>query len=246
MTVLLLTALLLSESSMPIPGMTGIVTEVSAQSDTEEAVPDTRTYPTLDGGTHGMWSPDKELTIVLFMDPNCGYGLNLVKALRDINLSPEKTDICVVTLSTGYPDFDKNSLNYIAKSCPDFSFCYCEGDALIRAQKACSQYSREWNRNTNQRTMVFTDKNGVVKDVQCGMTRADKDQLANLITSMGFGALIQQAPDSNTVECEVTYGHTNARQMLARIKEFRTGDDTWEWNSTNEKNLSPGITTADL
>ena len=64
--VLLLATLLLTNTGMPVPGMTAASSEVPAETNT----PDMQTYPLLGGGTHGMWSPDKELTVVLFIEPS--------------------------------------------------------------------------------------------------------------------------------------------------------------------------------
>ena len=182
-----------------------------------------------------MWSPDKELTIVVFIDPYCGIDYNLVKTLRDINFSWEKVDICSSNDTIYDKEFDRQSMESSQRHCPNITFCFCEGDDLTRAQLARRQYVNKWEKHSYTRTMVFTDKNGVVKDVPCDMKRADKDRIIDRIVSMGFGDLIQPQTDTREVECP--YGQTNAREMLARINQFRTGNDAWEWDSSTQRKV---------
>lgn len=153
-----------------------------------------------------MWSPDKELTIVVFIDPYCGIDYNLVKTLRDINFSWEKVDICCINDTIYDKEFDRQSMESSQRHCPNITFCFCEGDDLTRAQLARRQYVNKWEKHSYTRTMVFTDKNGVVKDVPCDMKRADKDRIIDRIVSMGFGDLIQPQTDTREVECEVPMG----------------------------------------
>ena len=44
------------------------------------------------------------------------------------------------------------------------------------------------------------------------------------------------APKASTIQMEVTFGQSEAREMLALINDFRTGDDAWYWknNQTQE------------
>lgn len=226
--VLLLVALLLSDPGMTVPGMAASTSEISAENNT----PDTQTYPTLDGGTHGMYSPDKELTIVLFIEPACHWDKELMSAFNKLNLSAEQTDICCINCR----NTDREKMEQFAKNYPNLTFCYCEGEDTSRADAARIRYCRMWTDdadNGNTPTMVFTDKNGVVQYVQGGIVNdpAEMDWIINLINILGYGHLLPQEAKGECIdgECNVTYGQTNARQMLARINDFRTGDDAWEW-----------------
>lgn len=225
---LLLVALLLSDIGMPVPGMAAGTSEISS----ENSTPDTQTYPLLNGGTHGMYSPDKELTVVLFIEPACHWDKELMSAFNQLNLSAEQTDIvCINARNTDRENIEKFANNY-----PNLTFCYCEGEDTSRADAARINYCQTWTDykdNGNTPTMVFTDKNGVVQYVQGGIVNdpAELDWIINLINVLGFGHLLPQEAKGACIdgECEVTYGQTNARQMLARINDFRTGDNAWEW-----------------
>ncbi len=49
---------------------------------------------------------------------------------------------------------------------------------------------------------------------------------------------VAAATDTYTdIDVKVRYGQTEARQMLTRINEFRTGSETWYWDSTNTKKI---------
>lgn len=57
-----------------------------------------------------------------------------------------------------------------------------------------------------------------------------------LITFTGYQP-VYAADTTETVVLNVTYGQTNARQMLSLINDFRTGDDAWYWDSTNTSKI---------
>ena len=44
--------------------------------------------------------------------------------------------------------------------------------------------------------------------------------------------------EGNTQEITVTYGQTEARTMFEMINDFRTGDDAWAWDESNENKIS--------
>ena len=45
------------------------------------------------------------------------------------------------------------------------------------------------------------------------------------------------AENIQTVYMDVTYGQTEARSMLDMINEFRTGNEAWVWNESNDKQI---------
>ena len=45
------------------------------------------------------------------------------------------------------------------------------------------------------------------------------------------------ADNIQTVYMDVTYGQTEARSMLNMINEFRTGNEAWVWNESNDKQI---------
>lgn len=57
------------------------------------------------------------------------------------------------------------------------------------------------------------------------------------IAETAQGSASAAGATTTDVEITVTYGQTEARNMLALINEFRTGSETWYWNSTNTEKV---------
>lgn len=224
--LLVIVGLLFSNMGIPVSG----AEEVTPDS------PDTQTYPTLDGGTHGMYSPDKELTMILYIDPTCAVDRSLLSALGKMNFSPDQVDICCINGRTldGY----KEGMEEMAEKYPDFTMCYYEGGVWTTMTNYMKKYTDA--SYPSLPFMVFTDKDGVVRYVQSGIYDypVTKDWVVELMHSLNYGDLIPlSSQETIEAECEVTYGQTNARQMLRRINEFRTGPDAWEWKPGNNVKL---------
>lgn len=63
-----------------------------------------------------------------------------------------------------------------------------------------------------------------------------------MLAMLAVPAFAQEAADGaeqelKTFSIEVTYGQTEAREMLEMINEFRTGDDNWEWNEDSTEKV---------
>ena len=70
-----------------------------------------------------------------------------------------------------------------------------------------------------------------------------------ILVTLAFGGLANSTPVE--VYVTVTYGQTEARNMLSMINDFRTGNDAWYWNSDNTTktvftNLQPLVYDYDL
>lgn len=267
---LLAAALLFSNIGMPVSGIaasasdvseggaTGKVTvepevtadpEVTAEPEATPDPPDNTTYLTVDGGEHGMYSPDKEMTIVIFCYPECSYAKLGLEVLGEMGLSSEKIDICCVD-AWNEGDEAKTGMQQFAEemALPNVTYCYCEEATKViegntfyyatEAKQALIQYTRKYAPHSalGSPTYVFTDKNGVVQHVQFGAL-VTSTEVIELMDSLGYGHLIPEEtrPKFVEAECEVTYGQTNARQMLSRVNEFRTGDNAWEYDYQGNK-----------
>lgn len=57
------------------------------------------------------------------------------------------------------------------------------------------------------------------------------------IMALGCITTVYAAPDDITVYLDVTYGQTEAREMLDMINDFRTGNDAWCWNEDDTERL---------
>ena len=60
-----------------------------------------------------------------------------------------------------------------------------------------------------------------------------------LLLVVGGFPVTAEAEESGifNAEVEVTFGQTQAREMLAMINEFRTGSDAWAWDASDEEKV---------
>ncbi len=205
---------------------TGIEIPVSAEEAEEE--PDNRVYQTIDGGTHSMWSPDYKLTIVVFGTSSCIYTPPALQYLDAAGFSKEDVALC-------YIDESRSSLEEVREfademATPGITYCY---DTTTQALEALRDYSYNMlgNRYIETPTYVFTDNTGKVRKILTGFK--DSAEIARAVESIGFEELVPYGERMMSAEFHVTYNQTDARAMLTRINEFRTGDDAWEWNQDN-------------
>ena len=62
------------------------------------------------------------------------------------------------------------------------------------------------------------------------------------IMALGCVTTVYAEPEEITVQLDVTYGQSEAREMLDMINEFRTGNDAWYWDEDNETQIKPTLT----
>lgn len=228
-------------------------TAVAALDDSGETeAPDSNTYSVVGGGKHGMWSEDKELTIAVFAAPySCVYTKQAMKTLSGLGLPVDKVDICYINGSM-WPDTQKEDVTELANemNLDNVTFCYCNEQILdqtssfytfTKSYAALAGYIKKYcpGSPVGSPTFVLTDSTGTVRHVSTGVKdpTVPAQEMIEMIEKAGFPDLIPEnaRPACTNVECEVTYGQTNARQMLQRINDFRTGEDAWEYDRNNEK-----------
>lgn len=241
LSLLLVAVLLLTGIQMPVSAA-----ESGADTETAEEQADTTTFPTIDGDRQGMWSSDKELTIVIFGGTKCVYSPETLKVFAAMGFPSEQVEICHVdmdctTKSDAKKFIEENELP------DDITYCYEEGvlDGAYYVRSAWHTllgYTKKYMNSTDLGTpsYVITDKNGVVQQFQRGALLSTVEIIA-IMDSIGYGYLVpdELRPDCIDVECEVTYDQTSARQMLNNINEFRTGEDAWYWDYYNTSKVTP-------
>lgn len=63
--------------------------------------------------------------------------------------------------------------------------------------------------------------------------------LASLVLSLGLCMQVSAAGGSTTeISIRVKYGQTEARNMLKMINDFRTGDEAWQWDESDQNKVS--------
>lgn len=212
----------------------------------EETLRD-RTFQTIDGKTQGMYSESHELTIEVFADIGCGYSDMALKYLQQMNLPTDKADIFSIDTSGASKE---EVQSHVAKlNTPNITHCYdAEKITNWGSQAASDMMSYAYyfaDGVAGTPLYVFRDSTGEILNVTAGWQ--DTTKLTELLISLGYTHLLpeEQRPDGGTTieaEFDVTYGQTEARQMLSRINDLRTGEDAWEWNSTDtEKILHTGL-----
>ena len=62
------------------------------------------------------------------------------------------------------------------------------------------------------------------------------------IMALGCVTTVYAEPEEITVQLDVTYGQSEAREMLDMINEFRTGNVAWYWDEDNETQMKLTLT----
>lgn len=200
-----------------------------------------RTFLTIDGKAQGMYSKSYELTIEVFADIRCGAADRALKYLQQMNLPTDKADIFSIDNSGASKEEVQNHVRQL--NTPDITHCY---DAKVvsngnsQAELDMRSYSYYYSDGIFGTPLyVFRDSNGQILNVTAGWR--DTEELTEILESIGYIHLLPEdkRPVSTTIEAEfdVTYSQTEARQMLSRINGLRTGEDAWEWNSTDTEKI---------
>lgn len=239
LSLLLAAILLMTDVQMPVSAA-----ESAGDTETVEEQPDMTDFPTIDGDRHGMWSEDKELTIVVFGDPDCVYIPWDLKALSAMDFPSDKVDICYVDLyCTRKGDLEA----FIEEEELPDGITYCCSESVLEgneykmsAWSTLLRYTKEYVGSTQITTpsYVFTDQYGKVQQFRSNALLAMEEVIA-IMDTIGYGHLVPDKwrPDCIEVDCEVTYDQDSARNMLGMINDFRTGDDAWCWNEDNTNKI---------
>lgn len=200
-----------------------------------------RTFQTIDDETQRMYSESYELTIEVFADIRCGAADIALKYLQQMNLPTDKVDIFSIDNSGASKEKVQSHVGQL--NTPDITHCY---DAEVvsngnsQAELDMRSYSYYYSDGIPGTPLyVFRDSSGEILNVTAGWQ--DIAGLTEIFDSIGYIHLVtgDEKPDSTTIEAEfeVTYCQTEARQMLSRINDLRTGEDAWEWNDTDTEKI---------
>lgn len=200
-----------------------------------------RTFQTIDDETQRMYSESYELTIEVFADIRCGAADIALKYLQQMNLPTDKVDIFSIDNSGASKEKVQSHVGQL--NTPDITHCY---DAEVvsngnsQAELDMRSYSYYYSDGIPGTPLyVFRDSTGKILNVTAGWR--DTEELTEILDSIGYIHLVTggEKPVSTTIEAEfeVTYCQTEARQMLSRINDLRTGEDAWEWNETDTEKI---------
>lgn len=207
-----------------------------------------RTFQTIDGGTQGMYSASHDLTFELLGSTTCAYSDAMLKELQSMDLPEDRVDIFSIDVYAGSKE-DVRSHAETLKT-PAVTYCY-DPEVSVGKYGYTSQAMNDLISYTSYflneipgsavteigtPICILRDKAGRLLKVLSGWWKAA--EIAQELETLGYADLLPDDQKSCVeAEFDVTYSQTEARQMLARINDFRTGDNAWEWDSTSTNKI---------
>lgn len=188
---------------------------------------DSNTYQTIDGGTQAMWSSGHKLTIAVFGKESCPYTWEALQYLDALGFSKEDVGLCYIDV--GRDSLEKVQAFAEEMATPGITYCF-DTSATANSALADYIYADSGMYRIETPTYIFTDNAGMVRKIVRGAKEAA--EIERIVESLGYEELVPEDDRLIHTEFNVTYSQADARAMLARINEFRTGDNAWEWSSS--------------
>ena len=153
---------------------------------------DTTAFLTVDGSSHGMFHPSRELTAVVFGRESCPNTRNTLKTLDDLGLPADQVDICYVDIMKA----DQAAVATFGAKMATAGVTYCY-DLEGTANNTLWRYAEEYLGATsfqpvNLPVCVFTDASGNVLKTTSGTQR--EASLKTLLKSINCEHLL---PDNS-------------------------------------------------